>query len=188
MIKLISKSTLPIFRGGGSSTQPKKLNRKVDWNKVKQDPNYKKFDWRMDTKNLSIIQDSLINRKVDAPEQIAIFSQIIPENGGSTGPHGNEAFGLIGWRGSRAKSLPKTLSGQIHKLMTETYDNPSAKDWTHGGPGMGIQTGKEMYNFFKETPVVRKAVNAFMRGYVRPPESEYQKRQDFAKFLQNYIK
>lgn len=188
MIKLISKSTLPIFRGGGSSTQSKKLNRKVDWNKVKQDPNYKKFDWRMDTKNLSIIQDSLINRKVDAPEQIAIFSQIIPENGGSTGPHGNEAFGLVGWRGSRAKSLPKTLSGQIHKLMTETYDNPSAKDWTHGGPGMGIQTGKEMYNFFKETPVVRKAVNAFMRGYVRPPESEYQKRQDFAKFLQNYIK
>lgn len=188
MIKLISKSTLPIFRGGGSSTQPKKLNRKVDWNKVKQDPDYKKFDWRIDTKNLSIIQDSLINRNADAPEQIAVFSQIIPENGGSTGAHGNGAFGLVGWRGSRAKGLPKDLPGQIHKLMNETYSNPRAKDWTHGGPGMGIQTGKEMYNFFKETPVVRKAVNAFMRGYVRPPESEYQKRQDFAKFLQNYIK
>ncbi len=187
MVKLIPKST-PMFKGGGSSPKSKKSSRKVDWNKVKQDPNYKKFDWRMDTKNLSVIQDSLINRNIDAPEQIAIFSQIIPENGGSTGPHGNEAFGLVGWRGSRAKNLPKTLGGQIHKLMTETYDNPSAKDWTHGGPGMGIQTGKEMYNFFKETPVVRKAVNAFMRGYVRPPESEYQKRQDFAKFLQGYIR
>lgn len=162
--------------------------RKVNWDQVRKDPDYKKFGWRMDTKNLSIIQDSLINRRADAPEQIAVFSQVVPENGGSTGAHGNGAFGLVGWRGERAKGLPKSLSGQIHKLMEETYNNPSAIDWSHGGPGMGISTGKEMYQFFKKTPVVRKAVNAFMRGYVRPPEQDYQKRQEFAKFLQRYIK
>lgn len=89
--------------------------------------------------------------------------------------------------GSRAEGLPPTLSGQIHKLMEEVYNNPKAKDWTHGGSGMGIQSGKEMYNFFRQTPVVRKGVNAFMRGYVRPPEQEYQKRQDFAKFLSKYF-
>lgn len=162
--------------------------RKVNWDQVRKDPDYKKFGWRMNTKNLSIIQDSLINRRADAPEQIAVFSQVVPENGGSTGAHGNGAFGLVGWRGERAKGLPKSLSGQIHKLMEETYNNPSATDWSHGGPGMGISTGKEMYQFFKKTPVVRKAVNAFMRGYVRPPEQDYQKRQEFAKFLQRYIK
>lgn len=162
--------------------------RKVNWDQVRKDPDYKKFGWRMDAKNLSIIQDSLINRRADAPEQIAVFSQVVPENGGSTGAHGNGAFGLVGWRGERAKGLPKSLSGQIHKLMEETYNNPSATDWSHGGPGMGISTGKEMYEFFKKTPVVRKAVNAFMRGYVRPPEQDYQKRQEFAKFLQRYIK
>lgn len=161
--------------------------KKVDWNQVRKDPQYKQFNWRLEPKNLSIIQDSLLNRGADTIEQIAIFSQIVPENGGSTDPHGNGAYGLVGWRGSRAKNLSTTLSGQIHKLMEEVYNNPKAKDWTHGGSGMGIQTGKEMYNFFKETPVVRKAVNAFMRGYVRPPEQEYQKRQDFAKFLSKYF-
>lgn len=184
-MKLIPKRSIFIFKEGGSTSSKTK---KVNWTKVQKDPEYKKFNWKMDTDNLSILQDSLINRGADVPEQIAIFSQVIPENGGSTKAHGNGAFGLVGWRDYRAKNLPQTLSGQIHKLMTEVYDNKSAKDWTHGGPGTGIQSGKEMYGFFKETPVVRKAVNAFMRGYVRPPESQYNKRQDFAKFLQNYIR
>ena len=161
--------------------------KKVDWNQIKRDPQYKQFDWRLEPKNLSIIQDSLLNRGADAVEQIAIFSQIVPENGGSTSSHGNGAHGLVGWRGPRAEGLSTTLSGQIHKLMEEVYNNPKAKDWTHGGPGMGIKSGKEMYNFFRETPVIRKGVNAFMRGYVRPPKEEYQKRQDFAKFLSKYF-
>lgn len=161
--------------------------KKVDWNQIKRDPQYKQFDWRLEPKNLSIIQDSLLNRGADAVEQIAIFSQIVPENGGSTSSHGNGAHGLVGWRGPRAEGLSTTLSGQIHKLMEEVYNNPKAKDWTHGGPGMGIKSGKEMYNFFRKTPVIRKGVNAFMRGYVRPPKEEYQKRQDFAKFLSKYF-
>lgn len=183
MVKLVPKSKV-----ASKKKNPIPRTKKVDWNKVRKDPGYTDFDWDMNVDNLSIIQDSLIRRNADAVEQIAMFSQIIPENGGSTDEHGNGASGLVGWRGSRADNLPADLPGQIHKLMTETYDNPSAKDWTHGGPGMGIKSGKEMYNFFKETPVVRKAVNAFMRGYVRPPKEEYQKRQDFAKFLQKYIK
>lgn len=161
--------------------------KKVDWNQIKRDPQYKQFDWRLEPKNLSIIQDSLLNRGADAVEQIAIFSQIVPENGGSTSSHGNGAHGLVGWRGPRAEGLSTTLSGQIHKLMEEVYNNSKAKDWTHGGPGMGIKSGKEMYNFFRKTPVIRKGVNAFMRGYVRPPKEEYQKRQDFAKFLSKYF-
>ena len=59
--------------------------KKVNWNQVKRDPQYKQFDWKLEPKNLSIIQDSLLNRGTDVVEQIAIFSQIVPENGGSTG-------------------------------------------------------------------------------------------------------
>lgn len=166
---------------------PKQKVKKVDWNQVKNHSGYKEFDWKLLPENLSIIQDSLIKRNADKPEQIAIFSQIIPENGGNTSEHGNGANGLVGWRGSRATNLSQDLSGQIHKLMEEIYNNPNAKDWTNGGPGMGIKSGKEMYNFFKKTPVTRKAVNAFMRGYIRPPQEVYEQRQSFAKFLEQFF-
>jgi hypothetical protein len=35
--------------------------------------------------------------------------------------------------------------------MSEIYDNPTAKDWSHGGTGTGVQTGKEMMNLFLNT-------------------------------------
>ena len=167
---------------------PKQKVKKVNWDQVQKHSGYKKdFDWEMLPENLSIIQDSLMRRNADKPEQIAIFSQIIPENGGNTSEHGNGATGLIGWKGPRAINIPNTLSGQIHKLMEEIYNNPKAVDWTNGGQGMGIKSGKEMYNFFKETPVTRKAVNAFMRGYIRPPKEVYEQRQKFAKFLEQFF-
>lgn len=169
--------------------EPKKLvkKKKVDWNAVKKDPEYKEnFGWKLLPDNMVVIQDSLINRNATVPQMIAVYSQAVPENGGDPGAHGNDAFGIMGWRGPRAEGLPETLDEQIHKLMTEMYDNPKAKDWTHGGPGMGIQTGKEMYEFFQTTPVVRKAVNAFMRGYVRPPKSAYDTRQEFANYLKKF--
>lgn len=162
---------------------------RVDWEGLQSDPEYKKnYNWRIDTNNMRVLEDSLINRNTGYAQRIGVLSQVVPESGGSPKPHGNGAYGLVGWRGARAKKLPSNLPGQIHTLMEGIYNNPSSKDWSHGGSGMGIQSGKEMHGFFKKTPVVRKAVNAFMRGYVRPPEEVYQKRQGFAKLLQKHLK
>lgn len=176
--KLLGKKLIPKAQRG----------RKVNWEKLKRDKDYKQFNWKMNTRNLSILQDSLIRRGAGPAEQIAIFSQVIPESGGDTKPHGNGAHGLVGWRGTRSKTSPYSLPRQIHHLMETIYNNPEGKDWSHGGEGMGIQTGKEMNTFFKRTTVPRKAVNAFMRGYVRPPKDQYDKRQEFAKLLGRYIK
>jgi hypothetical protein len=79
---------------------------------------------------------------------------VIPENGGNTTSHGNGAHGLVGWRGDRAINLPENFDGQAHKLMVELFDNPTGKDWTHGGKGTGVMTGREMYELFNSTPNV----------------------------------
>lgn len=167
--------------------QPAKRNlvKKVDWKKLQNDPRYKKYDWKINPKNLSILQDSLIKRNISRPQQIAIFSQVIPENGGNITPHGNGAFGILGYRGSRKNNLPNNLGGQIHKALYETFDNPT--DWTHGGKGSGFNSGKEANNTFVNTNNVLSATNAFMKGYVRPPQSEYKKRQDFIELLKSYF-
>lgn len=96
---------------------------------------------------------------------------VIPENGGRTTPHGNEAFGLVGWRGDRAKGLPEDFGGQAHKLMAELFDNHQGKDWTHGEAGTNVQTGKEMYTILNNADNSVQATKAAMKGYVRPPKT-----------------
>lgn len=169
--------------------QPVKRKR-LNVKSLKADPNYKKFGWYIEDKNIDILQDSLANRNATDAQSKAILSQVIPENGGRTTAHGNGAIGVVGWRGPRAIGLPTTLSGQIHKLMEEVFNNPKAKDWSHGGPGMNIKTSKEMYNFWKSGAmgVDRKATNAFMNGYVRPPENQKAKRLEFVKLINKHYK
>ncbi len=163
--------------------------KRLDINGLRNDPEYKKnFNWKMYDKDLEILQDSLIARGADFPERVAVFSQVIPESGGSPAPHGNGAYGIIGFRGSRAENLPEDTPGQVHVLMNGMYDNPKAKDWTHGGTGTGVQTGKEMMNLFLDTPNVLQAVKAYMKGFVRPEKSEWDKRIQFSNVVKRHMK
>lgn len=167
---------------------PAQRIKRIDLNGLRKDPRFKKFNWYMNDINLNIIQDSLIARKADFPEQVAVFSQVIPESGGDTKPHGNGAFGQLGWRGPRKENLPEDAPGQTHKIMSEIYDNPTAKDWTHGGKGTGVKTGRDMRRLFLDTPNVIQATKAFMKGYVRPESKEWNRRLEFAELLKKYWK
>lgn len=162
---------------------------KLDIERLQSDPEFKKnHNLYINSKNLSIANDSLINRKANNAQIAAVLTQIISESGGDTKPHGNGATGLIGWRGSRAKGLPKDLPGQLHTLMRGLFE--SHKDWTHGGEGMNINSGKEMQQFFKDGAYnnTKKATNAVMRGYVRPPVDQYDKRHALGQLVRKYIK
>ena len=136
--------------------------------------------------NLEILQDSMINRNMGFAQRVALLGQVIPESGGNVEPHGNGAYGLIGWRSSRAVGLPKNLSGQIHLLMSELYD--TGNNWSDGGKGTNVQTGKEMNQLFKDTKNVDQATKAIMKGYVRPEKSEWKKRLQFANLLKKHMK
>lgn len=175
---------IPKHDGGKSITYSR-----LDVDGLKRDPFYKSdYDLYINKDNLEIIQDSLENRNANFAQRLAILSNIIAESGGETKPHGNGAYGLIGWRSDRANNLPKTLDGQIHYLFTETFSNPSAKNWTDGGPGTGVMTGKEMYDLFNSTQNVNQATAAFTRGFVRPPSSEYERRKTLAQLIKKYMK
>lgn len=158
--------------------------KRVNWQNVQKSTGLK-----VNSKNMRQIEDSVFSRKLGYPQAMAIYSQIVSENGGNPGPHGNGAIGIIGWRGSRTTGIPKDLAGQIHKLMTGIYSNPQAKDWTHGGKGTGIQTGKEMKDLFINTNNSKQATKAIMKGYVRPGEDQYDKRLKILDIIkQNYGK
>lgn len=172
-----------------SFNQSGNIFKRLDIKGLKTDPEYKEgFNWYINDANINQIQDSLINRKASLPKRISTLSQIIPESGGNPDPHGNGAEGLVGWRGVRAKDLPKDLAGQIHKLMVELFENPSGKHWNHGGKGTSVNSGKEMYNLYNSTNNTQQATKALMKGYVRPEKSVYEQRLKFANLLKRYMK
>ena len=175
---------IPKNQKGSTETGIKKL----DLQSLRSDPEYKNYDWYINDANINALQDSLINRNANFAQRLATLAMVIPESGGKTDPHGNGAHGLVGWRGSRAVNLPKHFGGQAHKLMLELFDNPTGKDWTHGGKGTGVMTGREMYQLYNTTQNVDQATKAIMKGYVRPETSEYEKRLAFAQLLKRHMK
>lgn len=150
------------------------------------DPEWQNYKYKLNPKNLEVLQDSMKNRKMGFPQRVAMLSQVIPENGGNATPHGNGAHGLIGWRGGREKGIENSLPKQIHRLMEDTYNN--SNEWTHGGKGTGVNSGKEMQQLYRKTPNVRQATSSFMSGYVRPPKSAYQSRLSLAQLLKRHMK
>lgn len=180
--KLIAKK-IKKCQEGDTIDSPKRLNIK----KLQADPEYKKYNWYINENNINALQDSLINRGANYPQRIALLSMVIPESGGKPDPHGNGAYGLIGWRGVRAKGLPSDFGGQAHVLMEGLFNNSSAKHWTHGGPGTGVMTGKEMYELFNKTNNTQQATKALMKGYIRPEQSEYGKRLILADLIKKYM-
>lgn len=188
---LIPKALTGTYPGFWDSTDEveAKSTGKLDIKALMSDPEFKKnHNLYINQNNLAIANDSLIGRKANNAQIASVLTQIISESGGETKPHGNGAYGLIGWRGARANGLPKTLSGQLHTLMKGLFESP--KDWTHGGAGTNINSGKEMQQFFKDGAYnnTRKATNAVMKGYVRPPVDQYDKRHALAQIVRKYIK
>lgn len=163
--------------------------KRLDIESLKADPEYKNnYNWYIHDANINALQDSLINRNAGYAQRIAALSMVIPESGGKPDPHGNGAVGLIGWRGDRAKGLPKDFGGQAHELMNGLFSNDEALHWSHGGVGTGVNTGKEMYQLYNTSQNVNQATSAIMKGYVRPEKSEYQKRLEFAQLLKKHMK
>lgn len=180
-MKTNNRKLIPKAQSGKAT--PKKLDVKG----LKNDPEYKKYyDWYMNPKNLELIQDSLIARGAGFPQRVAVLSQVISESGGDTKPHGNGAVGYVGWRGDRAKGLPNTPDGQAHVLMVDLFEDSS--DWNHGGTGTNVNSGKEMQQLFVTTPNTVQATKAFMKGYVRPPQVDRDKRVKFVELLKKYMK
>ena len=166
---------------------PDKFKR-LDTHGLANDPEYKQnFGLYLNHDNLKILQDSMEVRNVPYPQRVAFLSQIILEKGGDTDDHGNGAIGLIGWRGERAIGLPPDISGQIHHLFKGTLDTQD-KYWTHGGAGTGVNTAYEMWNLFNSTNNSIQATKALMKGYVRPPKEDYEKRLKLLYLIKKYMK
>ena len=70
--------------------------------------------------------------------------------------------------------------------MVDLFEDPS--DWNHGGTGTNVNSGKEMWQLFNETPNTVQATKAFMKGYVRPPQEDRDKRIQFVELLKRYMK
>ena len=182
--KFVNKRPIP-----GILTKKHQTGGRLDIKGLINDPEFKKnHNLYINPKNIAIANDSLIGRNANNAQIGAVLTQIISESGGETKPHGNGAYGLIGWRGARAKGLSKDLPGQLHHLMKGLFE--SHKDWSDGGPGMNIGTGKEMQQFFKDGAYnnYRKATNAVMNGYVRPPEDQKAKRHALVQIVKKHIK
>ena len=162
--------------------------RRLDVKGLQSDPEWKKYQYKLHPKNLAVLQDSMQIRNMGFPQRVAMLSQVISENGGHTTPHGNGAYGLIGWRGGREVGLGTSLPKQAHRLMDDTYNDNKSKEWTHGGKGTGVQTGQEMQKLFRSSPNTVQATKALMKGYVRPPVDSMQKRIDLTSLLKKYMK
>lgn len=162
--------------------------KRLDVDGLQSDPQWSNYQYKLYPKNLAVLQDSMQGRSMGFPQRVAILGQVISEKGGDTGPHGNDAFGLVGWRGERAEGLGKTIQEQAHKLMNEIYNDAEYREWTHGGKGTGVRTGKEMQQLFRNSPNTIQATNAFMKGYVRPPKESMQKRIELTNLIKRYMK
>ena len=89
--------------------QKGKQFQRLDVQKLVSNPEWKNFGYKLNPKNLEILQDSMEQRNMGFPQRVAILTNVIAENGGDSTPHGNGAYGLLGWRGGRQKGLGNNL-------------------------------------------------------------------------------
>lgn len=176
-----NNSKIWVFQKGNSF-------KRLDTKGLQSDPEWKNYRYALNSNNLKVLQDSMQIRDMKFPQRIAMLSQIISENGGNTTPHGNGAYGLVGWRGGREAGLGNSLPKQIHRLMDDTYNSTRSKEWNHGGKGTGVQSGAEMQKLFRDTPNTMQATKAFMKGYVRPPKDQMQRRLQLSNLLKKHMK
>ena len=178
-----AKIQYPIRFQNGGATKYKRVN----WQGLQKSPAYRKnYGWYLDPKAMKQVEDSLIGRGAGYPQRLAALSQVVAESGGRTQKFPNGATGLVGWRGTRAKDLPKDLAGQIHVFMDGLFGPFTAANWNDGGKGTNVGTGKEMQQLYVTSPNTVQATKAVMKGYVRPETTEYDKRVNFVNFMKQF--
>lgn len=136
----------------------------------------------IDNNLLTNLDNYLISRNVGLPQRQAILYNVVQE-GSTLGNHGNGAYGLLGWRGSR---IPKKGVNQMDHLYDTIFGNYNADHWHHGGAGSGYATGKAAQQAFLNAKTVSDALRALTYGYVRPDLTTRQFRSNNGvKYFQN---
>jgi len=140
-------------------------NRYIDTNALRRQDNF------MISKNVGLLQ-----RKA--------LAQAYHQEGNKSTPHGNGAYGLVGWRGNRATPIINASEAQqfeyLYNTAVKAYNN---EHWTDGGKGSGYKTGKEAYEAFINAKTEEEAAKALNYGYVRPPLEDREFRTKNIKLL-----
>lgn len=113
---------------------------------------------------LKELDNYLIGKNIGLPQRQAILYNVVQE-GSTTGPHGNGAYGYLGWRGDR---IPGKGVNQMQYLYDTVFGAFNANHWNDGGVGSGYKTGKAAQQAFISATDLQSALRALTYGYVRP--------------------
>ncbi len=141
------------------------------------------------------MQDSLIARRYNLPQRLAILATAAQEMGAegaaSRGVGGNGYLGLSEQRMplSYLGNTPKKRGEQIHYLL-EDLNKVHSDNWHHGGSGgISIKTGQEGFDKFWSEPNVWNATQILNKSYIRPRDRQaaWDNRSTVAKNMQKYL-
>lgn len=162
--------------------------RKVDFQSYLNDPEYSKRKFLIE--NMKILQDSLISRKYQEPQRLAILSAVGDETGGDPQAlsEDKQFSGIIQWGAGRKPNSPK-LGEQIHQMLNE-IETPKSPYWSDGGGGLPkVPNLIDGYNSFWNSKSPSDAALYLNKGYVRPrEESDRFRRARQATIMKKYLK
>lgn len=146
----------------------------------------------INVEDMEVLQDSLIARKYNLPQRLAILStaaQETDERGFQT-----QGVGGNGYGGVSKQRMPVQLLKDRGKQIT-WYLNDLSKthsdNWLDGGSGgPTIMSGKNGFNKFWNSNNVREATIILNKSYTRPRDREeaWNNRAEVAKTMQKYLK
>ena len=174
------------FKNGGVIKA--QTGRKVDFQSYLNDPEYSKRKFLIE--NMKILQDSLISRKYQEPQRLAILSAVGDETGGDPQAlsEDKQFSGIIQWGAGRKPDSPK-LGEQIHQMLNE-IETPKSPYWSDGGGGLPkVPNLIDGYNSFWNSKSPSDAALYLNKGYVRPrEESDRFRRARQATIMKKYLK
>ena len=174
------------FKNGGVIKA--QTGRKVDFQSYLNDPEYSKRKFLIE--NMKILQDSLISRKYQEPQRLAILSAVGDETGGDPQAlsEDKQFSGIIQWGAGRKPNSPK-LGEQIHQMLNE-IETPKSSYWSDGGGGLPkVPNLIDGYNSFWNSKSPSDAALYLNKGYVRPrEESDRFRRARQATIMKKYLK
>lgn len=174
------------FKNGGVIKA--QTGRKVDFQSYLNDPEYSKRKFLIE--NMKILQDSLISRKYQEPQRLAILSAVGDETGGDPQAlsEDKQFSGIIQWGAGRKPNSPK-LGEQIHQMLNE-IETPKSPHWSDGGGGLPkVPNLIDGYNSFWNSKSPSDAALYLNKGYVRPrEESDRFRRARQATIMKKYLK
>lgn len=119
---------------------------------------------KVDNGLLTNLDNYLISKNVGLPQRQAILYSVVQE-GSTTGPHSNGAYGYLGWRGDR---IPGKGVNQMQYLYDTVFGTFNTNHWNDGGVGSGYKTGRAAQQSFINAKTVQDALRALNYGYIRP--------------------